>query len=139
MPNTVKRILLNASNLHVGGGVQVAVSFIYELSCMDMYIGNVSILISDEVHANLQSINTDYSRFADYEVFNTYGLGTLLSGFSRKVRGFDVVFTVFGPLYSWPMRALSIVGFAQPWIVYPQNELYRKMSARLSLKTRLFF
>lgn len=26
------RILINASNLHVGGGVQVAASFIYELS-----------------------------------------------------------------------------------------------------------
>ncbi|WMO23035.1 hypothetical protein NI374_01130 [Vibrio parahaemolyticus] len=28
----MKKILINASNLHVGGGVQVAVSFITELS-----------------------------------------------------------------------------------------------------------
>ena len=139
MPQSEKKVLINASNLHVGGGVQVAVSFIHELSCMNMHIGNVSLLISDVVHANLQGLNTDYSRFASYEVFNTYGLGALLSGFSRKVRGFDVVFTVFGPLYSWPMRALSIVGFAQPWVIYPHNEIYRGMPLLAKLKTRLFF
>ena len=134
-----KKFLLNASNLHVGGGIQVAVSLIHELSCMDMQHEQVSILASDEVHANLQALATDLSRFASYEVFNTHGLSTLLSDLPRKVRGFDVVFTVFGPLYAWPMHALSLVGFAQPWIVYPNNELYQRLSFRLSIKTRLVF
>jgi len=37
---------------------------------------------------------------------------------------YRTVFTVFGPLYSWKKPDKSIVGFAQPWIVYPHNEVY---------------
>lgn len=131
--------LINSSNLHVGGGVQVAVSLIDELSRMDDLPVGLSILASDEVHANLENMNSDCSRFSSYEVFNTNGLSTLWSALGNKVRGFDVVFTVFGPLYLRPARVVNIVGFAQPWIIYPNNEIYRSLSFSQKLKTRLKF
>jgi len=131
--------LINSSNLHVGGGVQVAVSLIDELSRMNDLPVGLSILVSDEVHANLQNMNSDCSRFSSYEIFNTYGLSTLWSALGRKVRGFDVVFTVFGPLYLLPVRAVSIVGFAQPWIICPNNEICHSLSFLQKMKTRLRF
>ncbi|WP_348683266.1 glycosyltransferase family 4 protein [Acidovorax soli] len=133
------KFLVNASNLHVGGGVQVAVSLIDELSRMTNMVADISVIASTEVDANLKSVNADCLKFASYEVFNTYGLSALWSGLSEKLIGYDVVFTVFGPLYLWSLKAVSIVGFAQPWIIYPDNEIYRSMSFYRRLKTRIKF
>ncbi|WP_349280245.1 glycosyltransferase family 4 protein [Polaromonas hydrogenivorans] len=104
----------------------------------DIAVG-ISVIASTEVDANLQNIDTDCLKFGSYEVFNTYGLSALWSGLSKKVRDYDVVFTVFGPLYLWSLQAVNIVGFAQPWIIYPENEIYRSMSFYGKLKTRLKF
>ena len=98
------KFLINTSNLHTGGGVQVAVSLLDEMSRMDDLPVDLSVLVSDEVYANLKSMNSDCTRFSSCEVFNTYGLSTLWSELGRKVRGFDVVFTVFGPLYLRTVR-----------------------------------
>lgn len=135
----VSKLLINASNLHHGGGIQVAVSLIDELSCMDFHPFSLSILVSDEVHSNLQKMNSDFSRFSNYEVFNTYGLSTLRSALGRKIRDFDAVFTVFGPLYLWQVKTVNIVGFAQPWIIYPNNEIYYSLPFFHRLKTRIRF
>lgn len=133
------KFLINVSNLHAGGGVQVAVSLIDELSRMDDLPVGVSVLASDEVNFNLQNMNSEYLRFSSYEVFNTYGLSALWSELGCKVRGFDVVFTVFGPLYLLTLPVVSIVGFAQAWIIYPNNEIYHSLSFSQKLKTRLKF
>lgn len=100
-------------------------------------VAELSILASDEVHANLRRIGSDLSRFGSYEVFNTFGIAALWSAFGRKAHDFDVVFTVFGPLYARSARAVSIVGFAQPWIIYPTNEVYYSLPFFRRLKTRL--
>lgn len=133
------KLLVNASNLHVGGGLQVAVSLIDELSRMTGMAAHISVIASTEVNANLQSVNADCLRFGSYEVFDTYGLSAFWSGLRGKLIGYDVVFTVFGPLYLWPLKAVNIIGFAQPWIIYPDNEIYRSMSFYMKLKTRLKF
>jgi glycosyltransferase involved in cell wall biosynthesis len=47
------------------------------------------------------------------------------------------VFTVFGPLYRFRPKFRSIVGFAQPWIIYPRNECFAMLPLGQRLKTRL--
>lgn len=131
--------LINGSNLHVGGGIQVAASLIDELSRKNNNLFNIYILASNEVNSNLISTNTNFESFSKYEVFNTYGLSTLWSGLSNKIRGFDVVFTVFGPLYLLQTQAVSIIGFAQPWIIYPGNEIFSSLSFFNKMKTRFKF
>ena len=42
----IRKIIVNAANLHVGGGVQVATSFIYELSRLKINDLSISILSS---------------------------------------------------------------------------------------------
>lgn len=132
------RVLVNASNLHNGGGVQVATSFIEELAellnhlhCYDLYI-----YASSEVDNNLKSSNFDVGIFKNYQVFNVYGLEALKPNVARKFYGFDKVFTIFGPLYLPKTIPNHIVGFAQAWIIYPKNECYNRIPLLERIKTR---
>ena len=50
------KICINASNLHCGGGVQVASSFIYELSLLHDLPENITCLVSSEVAKNLHQV-----------------------------------------------------------------------------------
>lgn len=129
--------LLNASNLHVGGGVQVATSFIDELSRMGGAARNVSLLVSDEVNENLVRIGCDTEIFASYEVFNTYGLSSIWSSFCGKFSGYELVFTIFGPAYFLFQPFFSVVGFAQAWIIYPENDAADQCSLWARLRFRL--
>ena len=58
-----KKFLINASNLHNGGGVQVASSFIYELSLLHDLPGNITCFVSSEVAENLHQVGCDFSKF----------------------------------------------------------------------------
>ena len=119
--------------------MQVAVSVIDELSRVADCSDDLTILASDEVHADLQLLGCDFSKFIDYQIFNTYGLSTIWSGLGSKMRGHDVAFTLFGPLYLASVPSISVVGFAQAWIIYPENEIYRSFTAFRKLTSRLKF
>ncbi len=131
-----KKLLINATNLHVGGGVQVAVSVIYELSQMSDLPKGLDIVVSDEVHIGLKGLDCELNKFSYYANFNTYGLRSLWSDFCVKLSDYDVVFTIFGPFYRFNSRAVNIVGFAQPWIVRPINEIYQTYSISQKIKSR---
>ena len=120
--NGFERVLINAANLHSGGGVQVAVSFIQEL----ISIGEVriDIVVSSEIDAELRTIKSQVERFNSYRVYNVFGIRSLFDyKFLKDISSYRSVFTIFGPLYSWIKPQNSIVGFAQPWIIYPENEV----------------
>ncbi len=136
-----RRVLINAANLHVGGGVQVAVSFIYELAADPNLIAGleVTLIVSSEVHRNLQAINVDSSCFFLYEVFDIYGLRALSPSVGKKFVGYDLVFTIFGPLYLSFKLKLHIVGFGQSWILYPNNDATQRLSFLDRIVTRLKF
>lgn len=139
----MRRILLNASNLHVGGGVQVAASFLLELSKSDEPLDGleVSVYASTEVDRNLSAAGFRPDAFSSYEVVDVFGLGALKSRSFARFRGFDLVFTIFGPLYLPGRVSNHLVGFAQPWIIYPVNEVLNSLSSKqrlmLGLKFRL--
>ena len=137
----IKRILINATNLHVGGGVQVAASFIQELASLKDCFQACEIIVfaSSSVNANLVATGFSNSGVFEYEVFDVYGLDALKKNISSRFNGFDLVFTIFGPLYLRNEVPNHIVGFAQPWIVYPNNEVYGKISRKQALLLRLKF
>jgi glycosyltransferase involved in cell wall biosynthesis len=130
------RILINATNLHVGGGVQVATSFVAELIKQPRTDVDITVWVSSEVDMNLRRIGCDLSILKQYEVFNTYGLKLLFSASRHRFKNFDGIFTVFGPLYIWRSSSVSVVGFAQPWIIYPSNEIYGGLAWRSRVVTR---
>lgn len=140
-PVTSKSVVINASNLHAGGGVQVATSFLQEAASLPPSGLRLSVLASSEVAAALTRLGVDCSSFASFEILDTYGIRRGLSALRRRLRGADAVFTIFGPLYVLPKPGLSVVGFAQAWIIYPCNEVYGKLPfvARLRTKLQFFF
>ncbi|MGI2168928.1 glycosyltransferase [Shewanella sp. MF05960] len=135
------KYLINATNLHVGGGVQVATSLIGELSRFDVLPDNLFIWVSSAVDHNLRELGYNIDRFENYQTVNSYGLKFIFSKMHKKMNDFDKVFTVFGPLYTFNKNFFSIVGFAQPWIIYPDNDVLPLLSVKqkVYLKLKFFF
>lgn len=135
-----KKILINASNLHVGGGVQVASSFIYEISRIGRFKNDIHVLVSSKVDRELRTSNADFSVFSSYIVKDLKG-PSVKSLFSRQLsRKFDLIFTVFGPDYRFSLAgSRNVVGFAQPWIIYPENPIYDCLNLINKIKTKLKF
>lgn len=73
----LKKIVVNSANLHVGGGVQVATSFIYELSRLNINDLSISILSSNEIFEYLKDMGIDFSVFHDFRVIDVQGLRSL--------------------------------------------------------------
>lgn len=116
------KYLINASNLHVGGGVQVATSFIGELSLMDSLPPSLVVWASETVDKNLRQLGYNLAALPAYEVVNSYGISLLFSPLRYRLQAFDAVFTIFGPLYVLHLEGVNITGFAQPSIIYPQSK-----------------
>lgn len=131
--------LLNASNIHSGGSVQVATSVIGELTLMTTLPPNLVVWASTAVDTNLQKLGYDISILPKYEIVNSYGIRLLSSPLLRRLQNFKVVFTVFGPLYTWRLSGINITGFAQPWILYPNNEIASSLRVHYRWLTRLKF
>lgn len=134
------KILINASNLHNGGGVQVATSFLHELIKSNSNIlDHITVYASSEVHRNLINIEKNTTRLCNYQVLDVHGLQALNPKVARLFSGFDVVFTIFGPLYTINIIKNHILGFAQAWILQPKNEISKNFSLFEYIKTRIAF
>lgn len=130
-------LLVNTTNLHVGGGVQVATSFASEVLAMEDLPQRPVFLLSGEVARNLAAQRLDPARLAGLEVMDARSLGFGSRSARRRMDKAQAVFTVFGPLYRLRPRFRSIVGFAQPWIIYPRNECFAMLPPLQRWMTRL--
>lgn len=118
----------------------MATSFIDELSRLDLSNFDLSVFVSSEVASNLASIETNKEFFDFFDTFDTYGLNVLLPSNSKRFAGFDLVFTVFGPDYNLFARYIKLVGFAQAWILFPNNEQYKLLPwySRVTFRSKFF-
>ncbi|WP_151828391.1 glycosyltransferase [Acinetobacter oleivorans] len=130
------KILINAANLHSGGGVQVASSFINELPLLsNNNIKSFDVIVSSEVDKNINQSTKKF--FKNYNVYNIFGL----KGYKKNLGFFDnydLVFTVFGPCY-YSIKGVSLTGFAQAWIIYPDNECYNMLPFVDKIKFKIKF
>lgn len=123
------KLCINASNLHSGGGVQVAISFLYEISSSDIkFLSCIHVIASSEVNNDLSRLNANTSAFGCYEVIDTYGLNAFFSGLNNRLKNYDLVFTVFGPNYLRAKAKKELVGFAQAWMLSFNNPISKEMS-----------
>jgi glycosyltransferase involved in cell wall biosynthesis len=67
---------------------------------------------------------------------DVYGLSSIWSGVTKEFNKYDLVFTVFGPAYFVFTRTKHIFGFAQPWIIYPNNPISNELSYLKRIKQR---
>ena len=132
----MKRVLINISNIHSGGALQVAISFISELLALDPPAVLVEIFVSTEVAGAFAPEQLTDSSW-NIQIYNTYGLKTIFSRLNFTQMRFDVVFTLFGPKYTWFRSKREIVGFAQPWISSFEGALLESMTAVAISKIKL--
>ncbi|MBY8275698.1 glycosyltransferase [Vibrio fluvialis] len=135
-----KKVLIFAGNLRFGGGVAVASSFIKELSLMinntDESLPNYDLIVSKTVYSNLSSFGVDFSVFNSVAIKDYFGLNAIFQGIDTKIFDYDVVFAVFGPLYSIRKPKNLIVGFAQPWMIYPNSSVWGQLDILERIKSR---
>ena len=133
MPN----FFLYAANLHVGGAVQVAASVIDELAGRPDEAAQLSLLVSSQVDANLRSIGVETGRFRAYRVADHAGTRLVFKKMDTLAEGADAILVLFGPFYRLRCPIPTVVGFAQPWIIYPHNEMYASQSRLSRCATRI--
>lgn len=138
----MRKILINASNLHHGGGVQVAASFITELAAMldtEFQRDKVVVYVSTAVDSALKAQGFDASQIPEYVIFDVFGIRAFLPKVSKLFVGYDLVFTVFGPLYLSRKVPNHVVGFAQLWILCPENEISMAAGRYVRMRTSLLY
>ena len=134
------KIIINTSNLFVGGGVQVALSFINEL---------INIKAENEYHLFISSgikkqiVFTEFpANFIFYEIEKSPAsiiyrrkINNILDELEKKINP-DVVFTIFGPSY-WTPKSKHLMGIATGWVYNPNTIAFRELSFIEILKTKL--
>lgn len=128
-------LLINASNLYVGGGVQVAVSIIDELSKINYpFYAAVSPVVEKQL--------SDFAKETIIPISKSPS-GLFNSSIRKELddvvinKNITVVFTVFGPSYWNPTNVRHVVGFALPWLIYDTRNIYRFLSVKEKMKTQL--
>lgn len=129
--------LINASNLHGGGGVQVAASFISEVLTTVSGGADISVWVSNEVAVSLDRLGIDVALHPNINLVDEHGLGAAFSEYNEFLSGFDLVFTIFGPNYFRNKDYINLVGFAQSWIL--DDSAYSLLSPINRFRTKLKF
>ncbi|MFV8465650.1 glycosyltransferase [Flavobacterium sp. LB1P62] len=130
------RIVINCSNLRVGGGLQVAHSFLNEISQNKDH--EFLVILSDTI-----SIQIERKYFCENFRFITFSIKpSIYKAFSGKDAylssleiefNADVVFSVFGSTY-WKPKAKHICGFAKPDYIYKESPYFNQINFFQKLK-----
>jgi len=129
------RILVNATNLRIGGGVQRAVEFVRASVAYDRD-HEYHYALSDVVARNLAGVADLHGQrilIAEASPARPLaGRGTIraLHGLEEQVRP-DVVFSIFGPTYT-RFRSPHLMGFAVPWVTHPNPHAWRSLRSPLT-------
>src|SRR5882672_2297016 len=114
------RILINCSNLKIGGGLQVAHSFINEIKFNQKH--EFLIVLSESLKELITTSDFPANfHFVEYTINATVlkALSCTDIFLSKLEKEFDTerVFTIFGPSY-WKPKAMHICGFAKAQYIY---------------------
>lgn len=135
-------ILVNASTLVKGGGIQVGDGFIRELSSHPEH--RYLVVCSKQIAESLK----DLSKYPDYiqfkliphprikdTFFRLLSINTFLDNLTKDFSA-DAVFTIFGPPY-WHPKVKHLCGFAKPQYIYSDSLFFKQCSSQYMLKFRL--
>ena len=132
-------ILINASNLKKGGGLQVADSICKSLNLFPQH--KFTVVLSSFFPKTREEIES----FPNVEVFSynvknnlqtlVFGRDKFLDGLIEK-KHVEVVLTVFGPS-RWNPCCKHLSGFALSFLVMPESPYFQKMNLRDRMLTQL--
>jgi glycosyltransferase involved in cell wall biosynthesis len=128
-------ILINCSNLKIGGGLQVAHSFIYELRKYPQH--TYCVVLSSQMEEILR-----YEEFGQNFVFVEYDVkifwnekNKFLDSLVLKYK-IERIFSVFGPSY-WKPQVPHICGYAKSHYVYKESPFFKQLSILSRVKLRI--
>jgi len=134
------KILINTSNLYVGGGAQVAISFINELKKVEKE-HEYYIFLSPVVNRQIEQ-STFPMNFNFYLIEKSPSprktrkrIVAQLDSLETQIKP-DVVFSVFGPSY-WRPVSKHLLGFADPWVLNKTSSFYNSLSMLKQLKLHM--
>ncbi|ELI1840800.1 glycosyltransferase [Vibrio fluvialis] len=137
----MSNILINATNIKVGGGLQVACATIVEFLNMeneDDFIFAISTPIFKQIGDHLKDKNANYE-IIDFKIKGLVSIFLCRKKLNDLIDNFNVskVFSIFGPSFWNPKHGVShLVGFANAWLVTPYDDkVYRhyKLSDRIRM------
>lgn len=132
------KIIINTTNLKVGGALQVAISFIYE--CINFPENEYYIFLSPSMYKEIQQ-----DKFPNHFKFYQFDNPSRLIQFDKTINKLneeekkinpDVVFSVFGPTY-WHPRSKHIMGFANGLYLYDESPYFNSFSFYDKIKFKL--
>jgi glycosyltransferase involved in cell wall biosynthesis len=132
-------LLINASNLKMGGAIQVALSFIQE--CINFTEDEFHVLLSPKISSQLNQNgypeNFHFYLFQNLPTSLIYGIGIIsqLRKLENKIRP-DCVFTISGPSY-WTPKAPHLLGYAQGYYLYPESPFFERINLSHKIKINL--
>ncbi|MCS0589417.1 glycosyltransferase [Massilia norwichensis] len=129
------RLLINASTLKVGGGVQVAVSLLNELKQIpnNEYFVVLSEQVSKQIECAAFPANFRFWHVESPAPLRARSRAVArLNSIEREVAP-DAVLTVFGPAY-WRPLAPHVCGFALPWLITPESPVHEMLNLRERIK-----
>lgn len=132
-------ILINASNLKLGGGIQVADSICGELNRFPMH--NFIIVLSSFLDKTAERIK-EFAHITVVRYNITNSLSTLIWGRDKYLdklvidNKVDCVLTVFGPS-RWNPKVSHISGFAMSHLVLPDSPYFSRMKLKAKLLSSL--
>lgn len=130
------KILLNVSNINVGGGTQVALSFIHSLNKFRQH--DFHVFASQKVYKQIHFAVLD-KKIKVTKV--DFGIKEWIIGKTKMMRDLerevnpDVVFTIFGPSY-WTPKSPHLMGFAMGWLINPESKAFDELGFKMLVKKR---
>lgn len=135
------KIIINISNLVMGGAIQIANSFLNELKKLNYQSNEYLIFYNSSSIGDLE-----IKKFPDKFKFkklkkspaNIYSRSKILKilfDYEKKFNP-DIVFTLFGPSY-WIPKSKHICGFADGWVYNPNSIVYSRLNFLSRIKRML--
>lgn len=142
------KILINISNLYVGGGLQVALSFINELKDIDrqhQYYIFLSPAGNKQINQK-EFLDNFYFFLIEKSPASLKTRKKIVKKLNRLEEYIkpDIVFSVFGPSY-WRPKSKHLIGFADGWLYNPESvaysllPLFKRIKMRLHRKYKSYF
>ena len=134
------KIIINVSNLVMGGAKQVAQSILHEISKRNEDI-QYHVFLSIQIQEELNNINFP-SNFTFYLIKNKpqpFFLGKAARKELEKLENQiqpNFVLSIFGPVY-WSPKTFHVCGFADGWVINPESIAYKKLTPTQWIKMKL--
>lgn len=133
------KLLVNTSNLTVGGGIQVALSFLQELKNIgnDQYFIFLSNQVARQLDLSTFPKNFDFFHFqkSPAPLLSRWQTVNKMKSLEKDINP-DVVFSVFGPSY-WRPEAPHVMGFALVWAINKGSLAHSTLNWKQSFKSKL--